>query len=102
MLARNHWQFSEERKRFMQWKIHALIKELVWQVRLLLNISKASNSNKFTIGEDIEDIDGKMCVVCPGHGYNFNLKTGKCTNFPEYQQKTFKCKVLEEDVWVLV
>ena len=28
---------------------------------------------------DIEDFDGELRIVCPWHGFEFELKTGKCS-----------------------
>ncbi|WP_243373724.1 Rieske (2Fe-2S) protein [Geotalea sp. SG265] len=43
--------------------------------------------------------DGER-ISCPRHGYHFNLKTGACTEYPEYTLKIYPTKVEGEDILV--
>ena len=37
-------------------------------------------------------------ITCPLHCFMFNIKTGKCLNFPNYSVKTYKVVVENEKV----
>ncbi len=39
-------------------------------------------------------------VICPGHQYMFNIKTGVCLNHPGYSLRTYKVKIDGEKVLV--
>ena len=43
--------------------------------------------------------DGPV-LSCPRHGYRFNLKTGACSDYPQFTLKTYQVKVDGEDVLV--
>ena len=49
---------------------------------------------------DIEDINGSPCITCPGHYYHFDLRTGKCTDNPQYVQRRYKVQVRDDTVYV--
>jgi len=52
-------------------------------------------------GGEIEDLDGSLCVKCPGHGIQYNLKSGKSIQDPgQYTQRTYKVKKKEDEIWV--
>jgi nitrite reductase/ring-hydroxylating ferredoxin subunit len=46
-------------------------------------------------GEMIDDI-----VVCPGHGWQFNVTTGQCLNSPTYQLKPLSVGVYNDSIHV--
>ncbi|HSD89841.1 MAG TPA: Rieske 2Fe-2S domain-containing protein [Kofleriaceae bacterium] len=53
--------------------------------------------------EDVElgggDLNG--CVVtCPGHAYEFDLKTGKCIHDPMLNLRRYPIVVVGDEVWV--
>jgi nitrite reductase/ring-hydroxylating ferredoxin subunit len=39
-------------------------------------------------------------LACPRHGYRFNLRTGECSDYPEYQLKVYPVKIDGDDVMV--
>ncbi len=39
-------------------------------------------------------------VICPWHGFMYNVKTGVCLNHPGFSVKSFKTKVEKEKVYV--
>ena len=39
-------------------------------------------------------------VICPWHGWEFNLRTGACAFNPVIKVPVFKVKVEDDDVWV--
>lgn len=39
-------------------------------------------------------------VICPWHGFMYNIKTGVCLNHPGFSVKTFKVKVENEKVMI--
>lgn len=41
-------------------------------------------------------------VACPWHGWEYNVKDGKCTNNPSACVKTYEVKVEGQDVKVLL
>jgi nitrite reductase/ring-hydroxylating ferredoxin subunit len=43
--------------------------------------------------------DGPL-ISCPRHGYKFNLRSGSCSDFPEYVLKIYPVKLEGEDVLV--
>jgi nitrite reductase/ring-hydroxylating ferredoxin subunit len=50
---------------------------------------------------DIEDL-GEQCVItCPGHGIQFDLRTGVSVQHPDkYRQRTYHVKRKESQVWI--
>jgi nitrite reductase/ring-hydroxylating ferredoxin subunit len=52
---------------------------------------------------DIEELDGRVCVSCPRHGFIFDLETGEGVSPAGcYEQQTYPLKLGEEDglLWV--
>jgi 3-phenylpropionate/trans-cinnamate dioxygenase ferredoxin subunit len=52
--------------------------------------------------EDVDltggDLDG--CILtCPGHGYRFDLPSGRCLHDPELQLRRFPVTILDGEVW---
>jgi len=43
--------------------------------------------------------DGPI-ISCPRHGYRFNLKTGACSDNPEYTLRIYQVKIAGDDVMV--
>jgi nitrite reductase/ring-hydroxylating ferredoxin subunit len=46
-------------------------------------------------GEIIDDI-----LVCPGHGWKFNVTTGQCLNSPAYQLKPLSVVVYNDSIHI--
>jgi nitrite reductase/ring-hydroxylating ferredoxin subunit len=47
---------------------------------------------------DAEMIDG--ILVCPGHGWQFNVTTGQCLNSPVYQLKPLSVVVYYDSIHI--
>ncbi len=43
-------------------------------------------------------VDG--CVMCPWHGWPFNLESGVCPDAESYQVKTYQVEIREGRVWI--
>ncbi len=41
-----------------------------------------------------------VIVTCPWHGWTFDVKTGACLNAPGFDQKKFKTKVENGEIFV--
>ena len=39
-------------------------------------------------------------VSCPGHGYEFDLKTGRCSHDPKLQLRVFPVTVRNKEIWI--
>jgi nitrite reductase/ring-hydroxylating ferredoxin subunit len=53
--------------------------------------------------EDVSLIEGHLeddQIVCPGHGYHFDLVTGRCAHAPGLVLRRYRVTVIGEDVWV--
>jgi nitrite reductase/ring-hydroxylating ferredoxin subunit len=53
--------------------------------------------------EDVSLADGSLgqdTLICPGHGYEFELETGQCGHDPELRWKTYEITVLNGDIYV--
>ena len=53
--------------------------------------------------EDVALWNGELtgCVVrCPGHAYEFDLRTGRCTHDPDLELRRYKITVVGDDLWV--
>ena len=40
------------------------------------------------------------CLTCPGHGYEFELATGKCTHDPTLVLRRYPVTVIGDELWV--
>jgi nitrite reductase/ring-hydroxylating ferredoxin subunit len=45
------------------------------------------------------DRDG-LIITCPGHGYEFDIATGRCTHDPDLTLPCYKLSVINDDIWV--
>eukprot|EP01094_Clydonella_sp_ATCC50884_P027892 TRINITY_DN820_c0_g1_i3.p1 TRINITY_DN820_c0_g1~~TRINITY_DN820_c0_g1_i3.p1 ORF type:complete len:116 (-),score=46.83 TRINITY_DN820_c0_g1_i3:360-707(-) len=79
----------------------ALFKVKADKTRVYAMSNKCSHQGTSLAGGDIEDLDGHMCVRCPGHGIQFNLRNGKSLQDPKlYKQKVYNVKKKEDEIWV--
>ena len=54
-------------------------------------------------GEPLADGVVEGCrVLCPWHGYNFDLKTGKCDQDPDLRALTYPVKLQRSDILIEV
>ena len=45
------------------------------------------------------DLDGST-VICPGHGYHFDLRTGKCEHDATLELRRYPITQLGDEIWV--
>jgi toluene monooxygenase system ferredoxin subunit len=53
--------------------------------------------------EDVPLATGELCgraIVCAGHGYSFDLETGRCTHDPDLELRRYPITLIDGDVWV--
>ena len=53
--------------------------------------------------EDVALVDGHLDgteLVCPGHGWGFDLKTGRCRASAAHELRRYPITVLGDAVWV--
>ncbi len=53
--------------------------------------------------EDVSLADGYLdgnTLVCPGHGYGFDLQTGKCRHDASLVLRRYVITVVDDEVWV--
>jgi nitrite reductase/ring-hydroxylating ferredoxin subunit len=39
-------------------------------------------------------------ITCPGHGYQFDLQTGRCRHEPLLELRRYPVTVLDDEIWV--
>ena len=39
-------------------------------------------------------------IVCPGHGWAFDLHTGRCRHAPWLELRRYPITIIDDDVWV--
>jgi nitrite reductase/ring-hydroxylating ferredoxin subunit len=53
--------------------------------------------------EDVELTGGDIhagVITCPGHAYEFDLRTGRCTHDPRLVLPRYRVTILGDDVWI--
>ena len=53
--------------------------------------------------EDVPLATGELCgraIVCAGHGYAFDLQTGRCAHDPALELRRYPITLVGDDVWV--
>jgi nitrite reductase/ring-hydroxylating ferredoxin subunit len=53
--------------------------------------------------EDVALWDGELrghAIVCPGHGYAFDVRTGRCKHDPGLELRRYPITQLGDDLWV--
>jgi nitrite reductase/ring-hydroxylating ferredoxin subunit len=53
--------------------------------------------------EDVPLANGELCegaIVCAGHGYAFDLRTGRCAHDPQLTLRRYPVTLIDGDVWV--
>ena len=45
------------------------------------------------------DLEGAT-ITCPGHGYLFDLRTGRCRHDPELELRRYPVTLVGDEVWV--
>lgn len=53
--------------------------------------------------EDVALADGELddgTLTCPGHGYRFDLRTGRCPHDPALVLRRYPLTVVGDEIWV--
>jgi toluene monooxygenase system ferredoxin subunit len=53
--------------------------------------------------EDVALVDGEFtghAIVCPGHGYAFDLRTGRCKHDPDLALRRYPITRIGDELWV--
>jgi nitrite reductase/ring-hydroxylating ferredoxin subunit len=53
--------------------------------------------------EDVALGDGRLdgaALVCPGHGYRFDLRTGRCEHDPDLELRRYPITQIGDELWV--
>jgi nitrite reductase/ring-hydroxylating ferredoxin subunit len=53
--------------------------------------------------EDVSLLDGDLeggIVTCPGHGYELDLRTGRCLHDPRLWLRRYRVTIHGDEVWV--
>jgi toluene monooxygenase system ferredoxin subunit len=53
--------------------------------------------------EDVGLVDGELegsTVICPGHGYRFDLHTGRCAHDAGLALRRYPVTVIGDEIWV--
>ena len=53
--------------------------------------------------EDVALADGDLdgtAIVCPGHGYRFDVRSGRCQHDPGLELRRYPVTVVGDEVWV--
>lgn len=53
--------------------------------------------------EDVSLLGGKRKdarIICPGHGYQFDLRTGACSHDPRLRLQRYRVSVIDGDIYV--
>ncbi len=52
--------------------------------------------------EDVSLAGGELddgCLTCPGHGYQFDLRTGACHD-PRLVLRRYRVTIIDDEVWI--
>jgi nitrite reductase/ring-hydroxylating ferredoxin subunit len=53
--------------------------------------------------EDVSLVDGTQdgeWITCPGHAYQFDLRTGRCAHDPRLLLVRYRVTLIDDEVWV--
>ena len=53
--------------------------------------------------EDVSLADGELegtRLTCPGHGYTFDLQTGRCRHDPDLHLRRYPITLVGDEIWV--
>ena len=53
-------------------------------------------------GDEITMEDSEPVLVCPWHGWQYDVATGRCLHDPDTQVRAYEVKVEDGRVWVEV
>jgi nitrite reductase/ring-hydroxylating ferredoxin subunit len=72
----------------------------VCQGRILSRVVEVLNDDKTSRGQKWSDTD--VDIICPWHGWEFDLKTGRHAGNPNFRLKAFDVSVKDGEVYVVV
>jgi nitrite reductase (NADH) small subunit len=53
--------------------------------------------------EDVDLTGGEIeqgVITCPGHAYEFDLRTGRCTHDARLVLPRYRVSIIDDDVWI--
>jgi len=53
--------------------------------------------------EDVSLADGELVgirLTCPGHGYQFDIRTGRCRHDPDLILRRYPATIVDGEVWI--
>lgn len=50
----------------------------------------------------LEEVDGRLCVICPWHGWPFDARGGQCPDNPVYQTRMYPVRVVANRVQIQI
>jgi nitrite reductase/ring-hydroxylating ferredoxin subunit len=53
--------------------------------------------------EDVELAGGELAgptITCPGHGYRFDLRSGRCEHDPDLELRRYPITLIGDELWV--
>ncbi len=53
--------------------------------------------------EDVGLLDGALrghAIICPGHGYGFDVRTGRCKHDPGLELRRYPITLIDRELWV--
>jgi nitrite reductase/ring-hydroxylating ferredoxin subunit len=59
-------------------------------------------TSSMCVHEDVSLLGGKrkgLQVICPGHGYRFDLRTGACSHDPKLRLPCYRVTVIDGEVY---
>ena len=72
----------------------------VCQGRILARVVEVINDDKTSRGQKWSDTD--VHIVCPWHGYEFNLRTGRHPGNPSIRLKSYEVSLKGDEVYLVV
>jgi nitrite reductase (NADH) small subunit len=72
----------------------------VCQGRILPRVEEVLNDDKTSRGQKWSDTD--VHIVCPWHGWEFDLATGRHPGNPQMRLKSFNVTIKDDEVYVVV
>ena len=72
----------------------------VCQGRILGRVEEVLNEDKTSRGQKWSDTD--VHIICPWHGYEFNLRTGRHPGNPNMKLRSYDVTLKDDEVYLVV
>jgi nitrite reductase (NADH) small subunit len=72
----------------------------VCQGRLMKRVEERLDDERRSLG--IHYVDGALNVVCPWHGYEFDLRTGRHAGLPSLRLASYPVRTRDGDIYVVL